>query len=131
MVWSIAMGKIDINWDSPDETLLIITFHSGWTIEEYSEALTEMRRLVSAKQHHVYLFIDVRNTRYSRNLASLARAGTSERQPNVDLIIIITNSPLWQTLFRAIKPILPPELKFRFAHNLEIARNIIQSETTG
>ncbi len=121
------MSEIDIDWGNVEETLLIITFQTGWNFEDYSEGLKKLQEIVLSKPHDVHLFFDFQMLKsVPRDLPRIINHGHNFMIDNVGLIVIITSSSVWTKLYRSFQHLLPSDVQLEFADNTDVAYALLR-----
>lgn len=125
------MGKIAFDWGNHDETLLIIHFQDGWTIDEYLSSVQVMQKMLLSKTNDVDIFVDFQHSQsHAQNLLTTIRRAMKYRATNVGKIIVITKSSFWKSLYETSKHMLPETLSVHFAPDSDEAYRILKQETT-
>lgn len=121
------MSEIDIDWGNVEETLLIITFQTGWNFEDYSEGLKKLQEIVLSKSHDVHLFFDFQMLKsVPRDLPRMINHGHNFMIDNVGLIVIITSSSVWTKLYRSFQHLFPSDVQLEFADNTDVAYALLR-----
>ena len=121
------MSEIDIDWGNVEETLLIITFQTGWNFEDYSEGLKKLQEIVLSKSHDVHLFFDFQMLKsVPRDLPRIINHGHNFMIDNVGLIVVITSSSVWTKLYRSFQHLLPSHVQLEFADNTDVAYALLR-----
>lgn len=121
------MSKFDIDWGNVEETLLIITFNTGWNFKDYTDGLHELKSIALSKNHKVNLFFDFQMTKsVPRDLPSMMKHGQNFLIDNSGIIVLISPSSVWTKLYRSFQYLLPSGIKIQFAPNTDVAYQLLK-----
>lgn len=121
------MKRIDIEWMNSDESLLLITFHNGWTGNDYVQMIKEMSPIISSKPHLVNVFVIFHPSySYPNQLVSIIHSSVKYYSDNVEFIVVITQSLFVQYMYHAIKPLLMLAYTIVFTDSIEEAYRLLE-----
>ena len=90
---------IAVYWQDLDETILVWTFRSIWTANEFRSALAIHLSLLDQVSHPVSLVLDLQKGIAPTNLIELATKGFRRPAFNISQIIVVGYVPTWKSLF--------------------------------
>ncbi len=125
--------SIQVGWDSPDQTIVGVTFKRGWTWTQLQTAIQQADDLIVSVPHPVHLLIDIRE---AGGLPGdfITRAGDlfaqGEARPNEGRKIVIGAGPLIRVAYNTFLKVYGQRLNgraFLFAGSLDEARILLQN----
>ncbi|MBI1280917.1 MAG: hypothetical protein GC179_22525 [Anaerolineaceae bacterium] len=51
---------VTVDWDNPEQTTILITFHRPWTWKDFDASVAQMLQLFDTVSHQVNIIIDIR-----------------------------------------------------------------------
>jgi hypothetical protein len=119
-----------INWGSPQQDIIHLTFQPGWTWEHLKQAIQQADHMIGTVEHTVHLIIDLRGGGVPRDFMSLAgdifAEGTA--RPNEGQRVVIGAGLLIRAAYRSLTAVYGAQLAnrpFLFANTVDEARALL------
>lgn len=121
---------IDINWSGSNKTILLWTFHDGWTAQDFITAFTQTENALAnvPNPSNTHILLDVQHTTHlPKDALTLGRYAIKRSVDNrhKGLIVIINPSGIWNRFYDILKLTVPNSLKICFASDTNEAHQII------
>ncbi|MEO8396381.1 MAG: hypothetical protein ABI700_25535 [Chloroflexota bacterium] len=92
--------KLQVEWDNPEKTIILITYTEKWTWSDFYEANTVAVAMMKTVDHPVHFLADFRQSRSLPIGGAIthARAALNDLPANWGLLVIVSTSILIQRL---------------------------------
>ncbi len=126
--------SIDVAWDDPEHTRIIVTYSHDWTWPELYDALEIGNDMVESAPHPVGGIHDVRALkRVSARAITHIPNLTRRIHPNSKITVFVSNSALLISMYRSFERMLPASFtrrKIVWVDTLDAARATISAYLT-
>jgi len=104
------MTTIHTEWTDDDHTIILFTFETDWTWQDFSAAGNLSMEMMSTVDHPVIQIFDMRNAHnIPRNTFSNGRQALGKKpHPNMTKVIVVGMNGYFNAIFRAFEKMLPP-----------------------
>ncbi len=117
---------VDVKWDNPEETCILITFDRPWTWAEFDTANGQMNKLFRSVTHRVDLILDITNGGLPPSNAMQRFKQVSENQHvNLGRIVVVGLPGFFRGMLNVIKSVYRGRYEapdFTFVSTLDKAR---------
>lgn len=122
--------SISIHWDEPSSNILVFSFKGHWTIQEYEDALSFGRMMLSNVIERVSAVFDLSQSELPPLTLShlMKKVSRILLPPSIQELVIVHNEGMsnsLQTAFDHILPLGEYHNHIAFAHDMDTARHII------
>lgn len=120
---------IDYHWDEEQPNILVMSFDHDWTSGHFHDAMHRLTKLAFQHRQPFHMIVDAQQMRLysSAMMLDLAQSGVQRMPPNCGCCVVVTRSPLLETVVRTASA-LYPSLNHRLypAPNFTSAYKIIE-----
>ena len=118
---------ITVEWDNPEKTVLLMTFHPGWTWQDIYDASDEAYGFVDSVDHTVHILVDlssVDNIAKGLNIVRL-KSVTDHIRPNTGKVVLYGAKTLFGNMAKTLITIFDLKKVLDVAPDAEKARTML------
>jgi len=123
----------DIHWHDAQQTMLYVTYPSGWSWDDFYKIEAQVKDLLSenATDGRVDIIADIQAGFVPKgSIANHARSLDNELHPRIGLVVILYQSRIAKALSEMTLRIVPLKNVYRLANTLAEAERVIHADRT-
>ena len=126
---------ISVDWYDEKRTILLQTFDTGWTWQDYVDLSSRQRKMMDTVSHRVDMIGDARGVQIPKNvlqnLSNIASNSALNNHENAGIYVIVGANNAVQTFLRIFKNVFSSQGERIFtASSLEEALTLIEKHRT-
>lgn len=119
---------VSVQWDNPEQTRILVSYHRTWTLEQLYQAVEECTYMIDAVPHTVDIIHDWQQTTVlPAGAMNHMRYLIEKRHPRSGITVFVgankTFTALWQVFSEFYSVLL--EDHFLLTHSVDQARDIL------